>query len=233
MSVTNFSNANIAIYKLQSTGSNYDITIPFEADCIEWWNETKYATNSQNLQGIWFPGLADPIGGALVIARGTTDLTSTLETSTGITELDDGSGFESQVKTPTAIDKSVSCTVTIAAHGWVDGNWVRASNFVTSPVASATGMEQLNYRQFVIGNVTTNTFDLFDTATGLPIDSTNYTTFVNNGIAKFTRIGQDLNTQSAAPVYQYTLGASIMANSGDVIFVRAMKANVATDLGIV
>lgn len=231
MSVTNFSDANIAIYKLTSAGAAYDITIPFEADCIEWWNNTKYATNSQNLSGIWFPGLTDPIGGGLIVARGTTDLTSTLETTNGVTELDDGSGFESQVKTPTAITAANPGVVTITAHGWSSGNWVRASNFVTSPVASATGMEQLNYRQFIISVINANTFSLIDPATGLAIDTSAYTAFVNNGIAKFTRIGQDLNTQSAAPVYQYTLGTAVMGSASDVIFVRAMKANVATDLG--
>lgn len=231
MAVTDFNDTNTAIYRLVSAGAAYDITLPFEADCIEWWNNTGFATNDTNLSGIWFPGLTDPTGGALITRRGTTTLTSTLETTNGVTELDDGSGFESQVKTPTAITAANPGVVTIASHGWSTGNWVRASNFVTTPVASATGMEQLNYRQFIINVINANTFSLIDPATNLPIDTTAYTAFVNNGIAKFTRIGQELNTQSAAPVYQYTLGSAIMGSASDVIFVRAMKANVNTDLG--
>jgi len=59
MAVTNFNDTNVAIFSLQSAGAAYDITIPFEADTIEWWNFTKFATNTNNLQGIWFNGFPD------------------------------------------------------------------------------------------------------------------------------------------------------------------------------
>lgn len=228
MAVTNFEDANIAIFKLQSGGAAYDITLPFEADCIEWWNYTEYGTNSKNLSGIWFNGF--PAGDGLIIARGTTDLTSTLETTNGVTELSDGSGFSATNMTPTAINASTS-VVTVAAHGMSNGQFVRGTNFRATPVADATGMYGLNNQVFQIGNVTTNTFTLFLPYTTTIVDLSAETAFVNNGVAKFNLVGQSLNTQNPAPVYQYTLGSAIMGDDNDVIYIRAMKANQYTNLG--
>lgn len=231
MAVTNFSNANIATFSLISAGSAYDITLPFEADCIEWWNNSLYATNSSNLQGIWFPELDDPVGGALIIARGTTDLTSTLETSNGVTELSDGSGFASTQISPTAINASTS--VVTATNTLVNGQFVRGTNFRSQPVASATGMYGLNNQVFQVGAVSGSAFTLYlpYTNLGVKADLSAETAFVNNGVAKFNLIGESLGTENPAPVYQYTLGTAVMGSNGNVILIRAMKANQVTALG--
>ncbi len=231
MSVTNFNDANIAIFKLTSDGAAYDITLPFEADCIEWWNYTKYATNDTNLSGIWFLGMPD--GDGLIVRRGTTDLTSTLETTNGVTELADGSGFADNHRTPTAITAASPAVVTSAAHGLSNGQFVRATDFRASPVASATGMYGLNNQLWQVGNVTTNTFALYYPNTNLtiPFDATAETAFVNNGVAQFTLVGPTLYTENPEPVFQYTLGSAIMGANTDVIYIRAMKANQYTDLG--
>jgi hypothetical protein len=230
MAVTNFEDANIAIFKLQSAAAAYDITIPFEADCIEWWNNTKYATNDKNVQGIWFPDMTDPIGGALIVARGTTTLTSTLETTNGVTELSDGSGFAATNVVPTAINVTTS-VVTVAANTFTEGQFVRGTNFRATPVASATGCYGLNNRVFQIGAVTSTTFELLEPYTTVKADLTGETAFVNNGVARFNLIGQSLGTVNPAPVYRYTLGTAIMGDDNDIIFIRAMKANQVTNLG--
>ncbi len=233
MAVTNFDQANIAYFKLQSANAAYDITLPFEADSIEWWNDTKYGTNTNNLSGIWFPTLTTPTAGGLIIARGTTTLTSTLETTNGVTELSDGSGFADNHRTPTAITPASPAVVTSAAHGLTNGQFVRATNFRATPVADATGMYTLNNLLFQIGNVTTNTFALFYPQTNMqiPFSTVGDTAFVNNGIAQFTLAGESLYTQNPAPVYMYTLGTAVMGNDNDIIIIRAMKGNVSTNLG--
>jgi hypothetical protein len=104
-------------------------------------------------------------------------------------------GFAITQMTPTAIDTSLPVRVTIADHGLVSGQYVRATRFYAFPVDDATGMEQLNNRLFVIGNVTQNTFDLFDQY-GAPIDGTGYTPFINNGLGQFNLTGPDLFTQN-------------------------------------
>lgn len=239
MAVTNFQDCNIAFFRLQSAGATpYTITLPFEADMIEWWNNTKFGTDTNNISGIWYPDIVNSsnvavASGAMIIARGTTTLTSTLQITVGVTENADGSGFADNHRTPTAITATTPPVVTSAAHGFVDGQFVRATNFRATPVADATGFYGLNNQLFQVGNVTTNTFDLFYPNTNLqiPFVGVGQTAFVNNGIPKFTLVGQELNTQNPAPVYTYTLGTSIMGADNDIIFIRATKGNAYTNLG--
>jgi len=104
-------------------------------------------------------------------------------------------GFATTQMTPTAITKTIPVTVTIVGHELLAGQTIRATNFVVLPLADATGMEQLNNKLFVIGNITTDTFDLFDQY-GEPIDGRNYTTFVSNGLAQFNLTGPALYTEN-------------------------------------
>jgi hypothetical protein len=230
MAVTNFNDANVALFKIQSAAAAYNITLPFKADMIEWWNNTIYGTNTNNLSGVWFDGMTDDIGGAMIIARGTTTLTSTLETANGVTELSDGSGFAATNVTPTEINVTTS-VVTSAAHGFTEGQFVRGTNFRSTPVAIATGCYGCNNRVFQIGTVTTNTFELLEPYTSTIADLSAEVAFVSTGVAKFNLIGQELGTVNPAPVYRYTLGTAVMGADNDIIFVRATKANVYTNLG--
>lgn len=56
-------------------------------------------------------------------------------------------------------------------------------------------MIQLNNNLYIISNVTTDTFDLFDEY-GEPVDGRGFTPFINNGLPQFTLTGPDLNTQN-------------------------------------
>ena len=87
---------------------------------------------------------------------------------------------------PTAITAALPVVVTIPSHGFSNGQAIRATQFITTPVASATGMVQLNNRLFYVQQATTDTFQLYDVY-GLPIDGRNYTTFVSGG--QFTLAG--------------------------------------------
>jgi hypothetical protein len=231
MSVRSFEDANIAIYRVVSAAAAYNLVLPFEADCIEWYNYTGYATDDTNIQGIWFKDY--PAGDATIISRGTTDLSSVLETTNGVTQGSDGVGFADNHRIPTAITAASPAVVTSNGHGLSNGQFVRATNFRATPLADATGMYTLNNQLFEIGNVTTNTFALYipNTNLSIPVDTTADTAFVNNGIALFTLTGESLNTQNPAPVFQYTLGTEVMGSASDVIFIRAMKGNVYQNLG--
>lgn len=230
MAVTNFEDANIAIFKLQSAASAYTITLPFAADCIEWWNATAFATNASNLQGIWFADMPTASIQGLEITRGTTDLSSALLTTTGVDELPDGSGFTATNVVPTAINLTTS-VVTVAANTFTEGQFVRGTNFRSTPVADATGCYGLNNRVFQLGAVTSTTFELLEPYTTVKADLTGETAFVNNGVARFNLIGQSLGTVNPAPTFRYTLGTVVMGADNDIIFIRAMKANQVTNLG--
>lgn len=90
------------------------------------------------------------------------------------------SNFTTRQFTPTAITKTKPIVVTIASHGFSNGNAIRSTKFIRMPFASATGMEQLNNRQFIVQQATTDTFHLYE-SNGLAVDGTNYTTYVSGG----------------------------------------------------
>jgi hypothetical protein len=100
-----------------------------------------------------------------------------------------------QLASPSDITQTVPVVVTIDDHGLQPGQVLRATRFYALPLADATGMEQLNNRAFVVENTTENTFELFDQY-GAPIDGTNYTAYVANGLGQFNLTGPDLFTQN-------------------------------------
>lgn len=104
-------------------------------------------------------------------------------------------GFAITQLTPTGIDRSFPVRVTLENHGLSSGQFVRATRFYPLPPSDATGMYELNNRLFMIGNVTNDTFDLFDQY-GNPIDGTNYTTFIDSGLGQFNLTGPSLDTQN-------------------------------------
>lgn len=104
---------------------------------------------------------------------------------------------------PTAITKTNPVMVTVVGHGLSDLQRLRATRFQNIPVADATGMEQLNGLLFVIQQCTADTFKLYDVYLN-PIDGTNFTTFISNGLAQFTLTGPDLNVENPSPPNIYT-----------------------------
>jgi len=99
------------------------------------------------------------------------------------------SHFTTRQFTPENITAAFPMIVTKTAHGLINGQALRATQFITIPFARATGMEQLNNRLFYVQGVTTDTFYLADRNT-LPIDGRNYTPYIQGG--QFTLTGQDL-----------------------------------------
>jgi len=202
----------------ESDGGAYNLQLPFEADKIEWFNYTKYATNSSNLQGVWFKDF--PAGDALIVARGTTTLTSTLETTNGVTDASLPAGFVAQQLTITNITAATPGVVTSAAHGLSNGDRGVITQVVGSMGASVNNM------QFVIQNGTTNTFELF-LPNGDPYTTSG--TYTSGG--QFTFQGPRLNVENLPAVYQYTLGSAVVGADGDEIYFVATKFNNYVDLG--
>lgn len=99
------------------------------------------------------------------------------------------SHFTERQITPTAISATLPIVVTKEAHGLLNGMAIRATQFITTPLANATGMAQLNMRQFYVQQATANTFQLYD-ANGLPIDGRNFTAYVQGG--QFTVNGPEI-----------------------------------------
>lgn len=204
---------------LQSAGVAYNLVLPWLADKLEWYNYTKYATDSTNISGIWFRDM--PAGDALIIARGVTDLTSTLETTNGVTISTLPGGFTDQHRTITGITTATPGVVTTSAdHGLVDGDRV-----VITKVVGNVGSE-LNGNIYVVDVLSATTFALYDLY-GVPIAVGG--TYVSGG--QITRSGVNFNTIDFPPTYRLLLGSSIMGADNDVIYFQATKFNAYFNLG--
>lgn len=204
---------------LQSGGAAYNLVLPWQADKLEWYNYTKFATNSNNIQGVWFRDF--PAGDALIIARGTTDLTSTLETTNGVTINNVAGGFTDQHRTVTGVTTATPGVVTTsAAHGLVDGDRV-----IFTKVAGAVG-QQLNGNTYVVDVLSSTTFALYDIY-GVPVPVPG--TYTSGG--QITRMGENFNVIDSPTTYRLQLGTAIMGADNDVIYVVATKFNAYYNLG--
>lgn len=204
---------------LESDGGAYNLTLPFYPDMLQWWNYTKYATNSQNLQGVWFRDF--PAGDALIINRGTTTLTSTLETTNGVTVNNTAAGFTDEHVTITDVSIASPAVVTAASHGL--SNYDRV--FITKVVGNVS--QVVNNKRFVVQNVTTNTFELYDIQ-GNAISTSGYT-YTSGG--QVNKEGPELNVQNSPAVYQLTLGTAVIGNDSDALYFVAWKFNNYVNIG--
>lgn len=202
----------------QSSGSAYSLILPWQADKLEWFNYTKFGTNDKNLQGVWFRDF--PAGDALIINRGTTDLTSTLETTNGVTVANTAGGFTAEQKTITGITTATPAVVTSASHGLSTGQRV-----VITKVIGTIGQE-LNNNTYVIQVTSANAFALYDVY-GLPI--TTVGSYSSSGQATLT--GPDLGIVDAPVSYILTLGTAVVGADNDVIYFVASKFNAYFNLG--
>lgn len=220
---------------LTSSGNAYDLVLPFQADKLEWYNYTKFGTDTNNLFGIWFRDMPD--NEALIINRGNTNLTSTLETTNGIEVSNTKGGFADQHLTITGVSTSSPSVVTTgSAHNLSDFDRVRLTK-----LAGNVGVE-LNNKSFVVKVLTATTIALYDIY-GLPVDVTG--TYTSGG--QLTKINPQLGqvgSQDNYPVpkeaiqdypvqYKLTLGTSVMGASGDLIYFVATKYNSYFDLGTI
>ena len=203
---------------LQSGGVAYTLTLPFLPDMLQWWNQTKFATNDNNLQGVWFRDF--PAGDALIIARGTTTLTSTLEATNGVTVATLAGGFTDQHVTITGITTATPGVVTAAAHGLVDNDRIIITKVI------GTIAPEVNNKEFVVDVLSSSTFALYDIY-GLPI--TTVGAYSSSG--QLTKEGPRLGVQNVPPTYRLTLGSAIMGADNDVIYFVATKFNGYVNLG--
>jgi hypothetical protein len=204
---------------LQSAGVAYNLILPWQADKLEWYNYTKYATNANNLQGVWFRDFPD--GDALIINRGTTTLTSTLETTNGVTINNLAGGFTNQHLTITGVSTATPGVVTTSAnHGLSDGDRV-----VITKLAGAVG-QVLNNNTYMVDVLSATTFALYDIY-GVPVPVLG--TYTSGG--QVTKTGPDLGVVDAAPTFRLLLGTAVMGNDNDIIYFQATKFNAYFNLG--
>jgi len=204
---------------IQSAGSAYSLTLPWQADKLEWWNYTKFGTNDNNLSGVWFRDF--PAGDALITARGTTTLTSTLEATNGVTIANTTGGFVNEHLVISGISTATPGVVTTTTpHGLADGDRVVITKVI------GTMAQEINNNTYVVDVLSSTTFGLYDTF-GLPIAVVG--AYSSSG--QVTKIGPDLGIVDAPVSYILTLGSAVMGNDNDVIYFVASKYNAYFNLG--
>ncbi len=82
--------------------------------------------------------------------------------------------------TPENITAALPIVVTKTAHGIQNGQAIRCTMFISTPIANATGMTQLNNRQFYAQQCTSDTFILCDNS-AVPIDGRGFTAYISGG----------------------------------------------------
>lgn len=212
---------------LQSAGVAYNLTLPFLPDRFEWFNYTKFGTNTNNVQGVWYRDM--PAGDALIITRGTTTLTSTLEATNGITDASTPGGFYNEHLVISGISTGTPAVVTTTTnHNLSDNDRVVITKVIGTMDA------QINNYTYVVRVLSATTFALYDTF-GIPI--TTVGGYTSSG--QVTKVGPLLGdiSQPVSPAYPHraiidypptailTLGTAIMGADNDVIYFTAWKFN--------
>lgn len=200
-----------------SAGSAFNFQTPWQADKLQWYNFTKYGTNTQNLQGVWYRDM--PAADALIINRGTTTLTSTLEATNGVTINNTPSGFVAEQQAITGVSTTaagIAAVITVGSTaGWISGT----TRIIITQLAGAVG-SILNNQEYVVNVLSSTTASLYDTF-GNPIN--NLGTYTSGGQA--TLEGPSLGIVNSQPIYELTLGTAVMGNASDVIYLEATKFN--------
>ncbi len=215
---------------LQSAGATpYNLSLPFFPDKFEWFNYTGYASNDTNISGVWYRDM--PAGDALIVARGTTTLTSTKETTNGITNASTAGGFYNEHLVITGITGSGATpgvVTTSTDHSLSDYDRVVLTKII------GTAAAQLNNNTYVVRVLSATTFALYDTF-GIPV--TVVGAYSSSG--QVTKIGPLLGDPSQpvspavphraiidyAPVAILTLGTAIMGADNDIIYFTAWQFN--------
>lgn len=218
---------------LQSAGTAYNLVLPWQADMFEWWNYTLYGTNSSNLSGVWFRDF--PAGDALIVARGTTDLTSTLETTNGVTIANTTGGFANEHLVISGITTATPGVVTTTTnHNLSDFDRVVLTKII------GTAAAELNNNTYVVRVLSATTFALYDTF-GLPI--TVVGAYSSSGqVTKIAPALGQVGSQNNFPApqdaiqdypvqYRLTLGSAVMGSDNNIIYFRATKFNAYFNLG--
>jgi hypothetical protein len=96
--------------------------------------------------------------------------------------VDSGLSYDNP-KTITGATKANPVVVTSASHGFSNGDVVRITD--VGGIGIDTGMTELNGNRYTVASVTTNTFELQNTAaTPVDVDGSSYSTYVSGGKAR-------------------------------------------------
>lgn len=218
---------------LQSGGVAYNLTLPFYPDKFEWFNYTKYGTDTNNIQGVWYRDF--PSGDALIVTRGTTTLTSTLEATNGVTNASTAGGFYNEHLVMSGLTTATPGVVTTTTnHNLSDLDRVVITKVI------GTAAPEVNNKTFVVKVLSATTFALYDVY-GVPVTIVGAYSSSGQVTKNAPALGNPSQPVSPAfphkaindapPTYILTLGSAIMGADNDVIYFTAWQFNNYVNIG--
>jgi len=238
-------------YQFISAGTAHTFTFSFDADKVVFTNLTKWtATAGKSPISVWYKGQTTAAHAfqQQVIDSAAAQSFNFLDTQTnGFTNADTSGGVTSYRKVISGVSAADPCVVTTStAHGYQTNQQVIITDLGDVGVSNR-GMEQLNNNTYGITVINSTTFSLYDVITGIPIDSTSYTTYVTGGSVNMISRVISLNNPQQSPYavipyspttfiyepieYKLTAGTSVMGSDGDNFLIEVFKAGEVTDLG--
>ncbi len=178
-----------------SAGTAVTLSLGFIPDHISVYNYSSWGTNSKTLKAEWFKGM--PAAYALLTTRGTTDLSSALQTSNGFTSVTLGADWQSTQYTITGVTKANPGVVTLTSIS--PTNTLTLVNGMIVTISGVVGMTQLNTNRYVVSGISGSTFTLYDLQ-GNPVDTSAYGTYVSGGIVN------QISYPATAPTISATTG---------------------------
>ena len=238
-------------YKFISAGTAHDFIFSWQPDKVTFYNLTQWAATAANLPiSVWFRGQTTTAHAfqEQVIDSSAGASFNFLDTATnGFVVTDTTGGAPSYRKLVTAVSQADPCVVeTTVAHGYKTNQQVIFTDLGDVGVTDR-GMGQLDGNTYGIIVLSSTTFSLYNITTGLPIDSTGYTTYVSGGRVDMISRTISLNNPQQSPylvtpyqptpfvynpiVYGLTAGTSVMGDDGDVFMIEVIKYGQIIDLG--
>jgi len=220
-------------FRLTSGGSAYNLNVGFIPTKVKVTNETKWATDGENVNFYWHKGMTAAY--ALTEVADATGINRILSTSNGFTEYD-ASSITDNSRVITAITAAnpcmVSITGSIGATAAADGAWIGIDDVGsnTKPFGDSvkfddiTGMTELN-------SVAPIKIKSWKSATEfyLDLDASSYTTYsVGSGRNAVLNISTDIKDSGFKGI---TLGTVPMCNNGDVLFIECEMSDSYVNLG--
>lgn len=196
------------------------------------YNYTKYGTDSSTLEMKWFKGM--PQASALLITRGTTTLSSTLETTNGFTIVNDTPLYGVEI---TAISKANPGVATFRGPGFSPGqgipDWATGDTFYFAGVRGSSGTDWSGLNgsptsnTFTITKVTANTFSFATNTSGY---TGTYTASSGIAVRIQTASGVKIPPLNVANV-GVRFGTAVIGADSDVIYWEATISDDSRALG--
>jgi hypothetical protein len=234
-------------YQFISPGTVYTFPFNFEPDKVTFYNLSTWATGGGNLpMSIWFRNQSVAPNAFQVNGSGTflTTLTN------GFTFNDTPAGAPAYRALISGVTKANPCVITTSAPNDFQTDQLIRITDLGDAMPTPRGMSQLDGNRYGIIVLSSTTFSLYDPITLLPIDSTNFETYVSGGRIDVESRVITLNNPQVYPynppnpgyianpfvynpeTWSLTAGTAVMGASGNVFLIEVIKYGQVYNLGI-